>query len=73
MKVIHVIVLNCDYPVVFYNIAGKMKTISWTENLRIIPCSVFQAKTYLQIRVMRCLFIPLLLFSYNPPRKCRSH
>lgn len=50
----------------------KIKTINWTQNFRIIQCSVFQGKTSFQIRMMRGLIIPLLLLSHNSHTKCRS-
>lgn len=52
---------------------GNIKTINWTQNFRIIQCSVFQGKTSFQIRMMRGLIIPLLLLSHNSHTKCRSH
>ena len=66
MNVIHVTLSNCDYSVDFYNLTGKMNIVNWTENFWIILCSVFQAKTYFQIRLTRCLIIPLRLFSGSP-------
>ena len=44
----------------------KMNIVNWTENFWIILCSVFQAKMYFQIRLTRCLIIPLWLFSGSP-------
>ena len=66
MNVIHVTLSNCDYSVDFYNLTGKMNIVNWTENFWIILCSIFQAKTYFQIRLTRCLIIPLRLFSGSP-------